>query len=496
MATIHGLIRYLGSWFRLLAFLLLPFIFALVVVGQAHADSYPPVAWYSNTYNSIVCESYQASQIQDCTVEAYNSTPDYIHSFDYWIHPLPHNYSPSTYNRGLTLKRIVASTGNPASNINVTIYVNWHCPSGGTINVSTGKCENAPPCPEGESRDAFGQCVAPPCEDGRELDSGFYSSANNPVACIQGCQALRVSTGAPVLNCDLSQGIGVCSYIYPARYVDTGVACSPSSEPPKEAPKPDCPQCDCIESGGAWGTVNGAPSCVPQGTPGSSPVTKPSRPPEVTTTTPAPTPENPNPEPVTEVTPAPVITVTPPPPGAPAGTQPTVTETTTDENGNTITTEKGKKGFCEENPAATICRDDDKSVWAGGCGSFHCEGDAVQCAISRKIHQDRCDDLEAIAQYGAAVENGGDLLGGVQQQDVQDFLNRTGPNHQTINLEGALNESGQYAFAAQCFDDLQVSAGIFNFTVPFSQLCGVFLAIGYALLAGAYLFAIRIVGII
>jgi hypothetical protein len=134
-----------------------------------------------------------------------------------------------------------------------------------------------------------------------------------------------------------------------------------------------------LEKGQSWGTFNGVVTCYPIGSAGSNPVTKPSKPPETTTTTPAPTAENPNPEPVTTTTNAPVITVTPPPAGSPAGTPPTVTETTTDANGGTITTEQDKKTFCQENPTAQICKGDDESIFNGACsGGFTCEGDAIQ----------------------------------------------------------------------------------------------------------------------
>lgn len=341
----------------------------------------------------------------------------------------------------------------------------WDSAPGGT----GGRCLGDPP-PEPEA-----------CEDGRELDSGFYSSANNPVACIQGCQALRVSTGAPVLNCDLSQGIGVCNYIYPARYVDTGVECSPSSEPPKETPKPDCPYCRCMESGGSWGQVGGVDTCMPQGSAGSAPVTKPAGPPTVTTTTPAPTPENPDPEPVIEVTPAPMITVTPPPSGAPAGTPPTVTETTTDpETGSTITTEKDKKSYCEENPAAQICRDDDKSVFTGSCEAFRCEGDAIQCAMALKQHQTVCD-----MQKGDAISDlGQQLMQG--QGGVENPLD----NPEQVSLDSLDTSSFMPKGGLQ---DMSFSIVGQSFTLPLSNLNAGLQFAGYIVLAFSFIAAARIV---
>lgn len=407
---------------------------------DTHSPAFPSALEACNSYVSWF-DSYAAQDI------SYNS----------------HTEQVCYYNR----------TGFATQNITINWYKDcsdglgmrgWNTAPGG----SNGRCLGDPP-PEPEA-----------CEDGRELDSGFYSSANNPVACIQGCQALRVSTGAPVLNCDLSQGIGLCDYIYPARYVDTGVECSPSSEPPKETPKPDCPYCRCMESGGSWGQVGGVDTCMPQGSAGSAPVTKPSGPPTVTTTTPAPTPENPDPEPVTEVTPAPVITVTPPPAGAPAGTEPTVTETTTDENGNTITTEQGKKGYCEENPSAQICRDDDKSIFSGTCESFRCEGDAIQCAMALKQHQTVCDMQkgDAISDLGQQLTQG---LGGVENPLE---------NPEQVSLDALDTSSFMPKGGLQ---DMSFSIVGQSFTLPLSNLNAGLQFAGYIVLAFSFIAAARIV---
>lgn len=352
----------------------------------------------------------------------------------------------------------------------------WDSTPGGT----NGNCPGDPP-PEPEA-----------CEDGRELDRGHYQGPGPLIACIEGCRALRVSDGAPVLNCSFSGGsglggVGTCAYQYPAHFIDIGVSCDPSNTPPKEPPPiSDCPQCRCAESGGAWGSVGGVSSCLPQGTPGSSPVTKPSAPPTVTTTTPAPTPENPNPEPVVTETPAPVITVTPPPAGSPVGTPPTVTETTTDpETGGTVTTEKDKKSYCQENPTAQICRDDDKSMFSGSCGSWRCEGDAVQCAIAREQHQRNCEffkeDAVKESAFNQLVSESGSL------NMVSDQIEKI-----TVDVPSSLEKESVLTRA--CPVDVEFTVFGQLVTMPISEWCPYLAAIGYLFLAISYIAAARIMG--
>lgn len=82
-------------------------------------------------------------------------------------------------------------------------------------------------------------------------------------------------------------------------------------------------------------------------------------------------------------------------------TSTTTTSTTkTDANGTT-TKEEGKtekkesqESFCKENPTVAFCKD---GKWGGGCDAFTCEGDAVQCAIAREIHQRNCEAAKSNA---------------------------------------------------------------------------------------------------
>lgn len=318
---------------------------------QAFYTSVQPSSGYRSTYQQV-CQDYMQNyvnsggrsdpQMTSCTLSYLAAPNDYdniLVSFTY------HN---DGFNRTDTI------TNHSAGRIRYFCYGEY--PNGQQRTKSYTDCTTAPP---------------PPCEDGRVLDQGNYESDTVPIACISGCQALKVSDGAPYLSCGFADGFGSCNYVYPAKYIDTGAQCNPEN-PPTEAPppQPDCPRCDCYAAGNSWGEVNGVGMCVPRGTPGSDPVKTPLSPPKIETTTPAPTPENPNPQPVETVTPPPVYTVNPPPVGSPPNSPPTVTETNQGSDGSSSTVTTGLHAFCEQNPNNIICKDYDKTNgYSGGGGT-------------------------------------------------------------------------------------------------------------------------------
>ena len=364
-------------------------------------------------------------------------------------------------------------------------------------------CRYVNPCPEPQVRNPDnGACEAPPppsCEPGCNGACGSYMpfTAKGSQSCINNCYYTLEGSFAVVT------GNGQTVYWNDVG-PNTGVSCTePDDETPGDdgdPPKADlpdpCPECECAKKKMSWGEVNGAIVCVKPGTPGSKPV-ETANPPTTKTETPAPTPENPNPDPVTTVTPSPVITITP---GSGAGSQPTITETVTNPDGSTTSTNEPQESYCQKNPSAKLCKESDKEEgkgsWGGGCGSWECEGDAAQCAMARKIHQDRCDDLQGMEQFESAASKGQKLLHGESDEDVTAYLNREGDGNRTINVGSMVSESGNYQFAASCISDVQFSIGGHAITVPISKVCPYFEMIGYFLLAAAYLAALRIVGVI
>jgi hypothetical protein len=201
--------------------------------------------------------------------------------------------------------------------------------------------------------------------------------------CVGGCTVNLTYPGMTVA----SRSGTTCSGEVPLQDVrHTGTTCTGGVATPDtnngEPPVP-CPH------GQVRGTVNGVERCLPGNTTGTN-----GPPAETTTTTTAPdgtvTEREISEERVTNcsgpgacsttVTTTTTTTVTPS-----GGSPSTTTETTTaTEPGDG--TELG--GFCQENPNSPICK---SSAWGGACSAFTCDGDAIQCAIAREIHQNNCN---------------------------------------------------------------------------------------------------------
>jgi len=402
-------------------------------------------------------------------------------------------YYGRTYAQG-SINCNQAYTRNDGYSTNYAFGFLFGCPYGGTRSGSS--CINAPDTTYGRDP-VTGEPLPPPppsCPEDQILDQGNYTGNTVQVACINSCQAIRVSQGEPQLQCDYTSQLGTCSYVYPAVYLSTGLTCAetPEAEPTAPAPTPpnqNCPQCECMESGGAWGTVNGIETCVPQGSAGSTPV-KTVQPTTTTTTTPAPTEENPNPEPI-------IITVG----GGGAiiypatASTPAMVETTVENpDGSTTTTKQPVSEFCAANPTSTLCNDNtEKRQFGGSCGTYSCSGDAIQCAIAIKQHQDRCDDIAGLNGYAEAKALGDKILNGQNDDDVAGFLDPE--NATVINVGEMLTESGDYSFSSAGFEDVTFSILGQTVVVPFSRANTYLEILGYILLACSYLYALRIVGL-
>lgn len=452
MDSLYGLIRYIFPRLRLFAFLLSPVFLTLFVVDDVYAESSYAESWAQSSgvwrrpTPELACYEGVSGAYPNGEVVSFEVRDGYSYSCRY-----KQNVQSSTI-------------------YNAILYHWWTCNGSNWYRFdqwSNPTC--SPPEPE-------------ECEDGRILDEGLFAGPSSPIACVSGCRALRVTLSPPELNCRYSsQGVGTCSYDHHLRFIDTGVSCDePNSDNPKVEKQPDCPQCRCMERGGSWGEINGVGTCVPVGSAGSAPVTKPTAPPKVQTTTPPATEDNPDPEPITEVTEAPTVTINPPAAGSPVGTPSSVTETTTDENGNTISTTKSLTEFCSENPTSTICRDDEKSVWSGSCGSFYCEGDAIQCAIAKRQHQTICE-----AQEGDALSNLGEqLIAGID--DVENPL----IDADEVSIESLDTSSFMPKSSLQ---DISFSFSGSSITLPLSRLNTGLQFAGYIVLAFSFIAAARIV---
>lgn len=148
----------------------------------------------------------------------------------------------------------------------------------------------------------------------------------------------------------------------------------------------------------------------------------------------------------------------------------TVTSTTT-TNGTPTGSTTGttsKDGLCKDSPDNAQCGDGGGS-WAGTCESgFICEGDPVQCAISRELHTRQCqlyNDKDGDATRYADAVSGAD---GKSAQALKDAAAAGASNI------GVFNTSG-YGWGRSCPADPHipltwVSGG--ELVIPFSRICG------------------------
>ncbi|MFZ5456264.1 MAG: virulence factor TspB C-terminal domain-related protein [Pseudomonadota bacterium] len=278
-------------------------------------------------------------------------------------------------------------------------YLNTSCDSPNTLNTDTGAC-TPPECPSGQVRNTITQQCQPPCHAAGTAGGSAYVSpwTTLPKAiCRDGCKLNVGGTGhhIPWSN-------GTTLHVVNGL-VHTGEFCSgdingegegngedetyegpEDLDPISVTPEDDPPRCGAGQCPGEVNGVYTCVSCTDVATP-EKPVTTYDRKTETTTTG---TPPNQTTETKTTDTKATHD-------GSGTVTSTTTTSTTkTDANGTT-TTEEGKtekkesqESFCKENPTVAFCKN---GKWGGGCDAFTCEGDAVQCAIAREIHQRNCE---------------------------------------------------------------------------------------------------------
>jgi hypothetical protein len=171
----------------------------------------------------------------------------------------------------------------------------------------------------------------------------------------------------------------------------------------------------------------------------------------------------------------------------------TTTTTTTNPDGSTTsTTANANPGanrtemqrFCEQNPEVTICK---RSTWGGACGAFACEGDAVQCAIAREMHQRNCalfDTETALSTLGNQVASGAD------PQALQNPALEA--NRQTFSLPGSVSQDTFLTPGGLSDQQITVSP-LLTVTLPWSQLNYYLSLMGSIVVAFAMIFAARIV---
>jgi hypothetical protein len=188
-------------------------------------------------------------------------------------------------------------------------------------------------------------------------------------------------------------------------------------------------------------------------------------------------------------------------------TGPTTTTTTTDRGAAGVTTEKttantdgsntkttahdspGNDGsdmqrFCDENPEASVCK---SSIWGGSCGAFTCDGDAVECAMAKEMHQRNCalyDTPTPLSTLGNQVTTGADPQAG-QNPALE-------ANRQTVTLTGAVSQDTFLNQGGLTDQQITVTPWL-TVTLPWSQLNSYLALMGGIVVAFALIFAARIV---
>lgn len=365
------------------------------------------------------------------------------------------------------------------------------CPAGQEFDAATATCK-VPECAAGQVRNTITQQCQPPCHPAGTAGGSNYVSPftkHPPSICRDGC-SLTVGGGTTIPH---SGG----TWYMVTGLVHTGNFCSGAEgasgsgegtsydepgdpEPITVTPDEDPPRC---KAGQCPGEVNGifvCVSCTDVATP-DKPVTQYDKKTETTTTG---TPPNQTTETKTTETKSTHD-------GSGTVTSTTTTSTTkTDANGTTTTDGKAEKkesqeSFCKENPTSTFCKE---GKWGGSCDAFTCEGDAVECALSREVHQRNCEASKsnAYTDLTDAAEAGTDNASGyIQAQKDAAALDVNARFSQSLDAS---------PIAASCPASRSVALpGGNSLEISFEKPCEIAGWLGHFVQAFAYLFAALIV---
>ncbi|HEY8606096.1 MAG TPA: virulence factor TspB C-terminal domain-related protein [Noviherbaspirillum sp.] len=155
--------------------------------------------------------------------------------------------------------------------------------------------------------------------------------------------------------------------------------------------------------------------------------------------------------------------------------------------GTNDSTDDKKDDFCAKHPELNVCRN---STVSGSCAALACQGDAIQCSIARKIHEEACKrqaDEDALKQTGH-YQLGTQILAG---NDPKASELPSPDRAQVVNMPASLNQSG-WLGGGQCFPDKTVSVGQFTMVIPFSEACQYLIAFRYLVMLMAALASFRI----
>lgn len=134
--------------------------------------------------------------------------------------------------------------------------------------------------------------------------------------------------------------------------------------------------------------------------------------------------------------------------------------TTTNDDGSTDEETEGE--FCKKNPDSPQCK---KGNFGGSCGSWTCEGDAIQCAIAKEQHKTNCKLFDEKTSHPLTQA----ALDGTDEQSAEKLKGKA----EQISVGSNFNQAG-FGWAKGCPADPDIPLGFVSqsFTIPFSRICG------------------------
>jgi hypothetical protein len=165
------------------------------------------------------------------------------------------------------------------------------------------------------------------------------------------------------------------------------------------------------------------------------------------------------------------------------------TTTYRDQAGQTIKQEQQRqdeKSFCQQNPTLSICKETAFSgSCAGGGGNFSCNGDAVQCALTREVHRRNCE----WAQVDNLLKTTGlDAMNGQAQP-----AGHPGASAQQQSLSFATVIDQAERIGSGCPADVSIAYAGRSWVIPWSQHCSKLQLIGNLMVSVCMLAAAFIV---
>lgn len=345
------------------------------------------------------------------------------------------------------------------------------CPANSTLSGSSCSCES------GYSA-ANGQCVLP-CDGNKVRDSETGTCD---------CKTI-LSAGSFMVTGDVFQGCNAgCGMVLRSGWYDktanttwgnwsqTGSACSAGEPSVLSANDPKVESAKQCAAGTCPGTVNGQSVCVPcdksKQTGGTTKSESASQTPSGAS---APVSSGSSSEESSEETEC-------------KDGQCTTNKKTIGKDANGDKTEKNEKTvqpqskYCEANPKAAVCKGTESS-WGGTCGSFSCDGDAVNCAIAQASWKSACsidiDGTDSKVTAGNTALAGGDRPAG-----------HPGLNPTSSVFSANLDQSNPYG--STCPGDLPLDVLGQHFSIPLSTACPSLqfmgqVAVAFALLSAAFI---------